>query len=153
NFGLILLSGTQITNLIGGAGNDVLSGSAINNTLTGGGGLDTYLFDTTTPQGSDTIVESSGIAQVSFAPSSLGCTFDASSTQAQTVNANLTLTLSSATGILNLLGGNGNDALTGNALDNALTGGQGNDTLAGGAGNDTFFFNASAALGTDAVSD
>jgi methionine-rich copper-binding protein CopC len=39
--------------------------------------------------------------------------------------------------IENVIGGGGNDALTGNSGDNRLDGGAGNDTLTGGAGNDT----------------
>ncbi len=42
--------------------------------------------------------------------------------------------------IENVIGGKGNDQLTGNAADNQLKGGQGNDTLIGGAGNDTAIY-------------
>ncbi|MFN9656003.1 MAG: bluetail domain-containing putative surface protein, partial [Dolichospermum sp.] len=43
--------------LSGGTGNDILIGGAGNDTLIGGPGDDTYLFNTDTPQGSDTISE------------------------------------------------------------------------------------------------
>jgi len=56
----------------------------------------------------------------------------------QTVNANLNLALYGQ--IENLIGGAGNDALTGHNANNILTGGPGNDTLTGGAGNDTYVF-------------
>ena len=37
-----------------------------------------------------------------------------------------------------MIGGSGNDTITGDANDNVLTGGAGNDTMVGGGGNDTF---------------
>ena len=37
-----------------------------------------------------------------------------------------------------MVGGSGNDAITGDGNDNVITGGAGNDTIVGGAGNDTF---------------
>ena len=49
-------------------------------------------------------------------------------------NTNLTDTLVS---IENLLGGSGNDTITGTTGDNALDGGLGNDSLVGGEGNDS----------------
>jgi Ca2+-binding RTX toxin-like protein len=62
----------------------------------------------------------------------------------QVVNANLSLTLGSATTFENVIGGDFADTLTGNTLANSLTGGGGNDTLNGGAGNDTLFGGAGA---------
>jgi Ca2+-binding RTX toxin-like protein len=56
---------------------------------------------------------------------------------AQTVNANLILTLGSLAAIENVTGGSGNDTLIGNALGNILQGGDGNDILTGGSGNDS----------------
>jgi len=47
--------------------------------------------------------------------------------------------------IENVIGGSGNDTLTGNNLDNQLTGGQGNDILNGGKGNDTALYNGNQA--------
>ncbi len=38
----------------------------------------------------------------------------------------------------NVIGGGGNDRLTGNGQPNTLIGGAGNDTLTGGSGPDTF---------------
>jgi Ca2+-binding RTX toxin-like protein len=51
------------------------------------------------------------------------------------------------TGIENVVGGSGNDILTGDAGANALDGGLGNDTLTGGGGNDTL----TGGLGTDTL--
>ncbi len=41
--------------------------------------------------------------------------------------------------IENVIGGAGNDTLTGSDFDNVLTGGGGADSLVGGAGNDTIY--------------
>jgi Ca2+-binding RTX toxin-like protein len=42
-------------------------------------------------------------------------------------------------GFENVVGGAGDDTITGNSLANILTGAAGNDTLNGGGGNDTLF--------------
>jgi len=55
-------------------------------------------------------------------------------------------------GIENVLGGYGNDRITGDATANVLEGGAGNDTLTGGAGNDTFVFRR-ASDGRDSITD
>ncbi|MFM8224156.1 MAG: hypothetical protein ACKOJF_35090, partial [Planctomycetaceae bacterium] len=81
-------------------------------------------------------------------------------TASQVVNANLSLVLGLATAFENVLGGAGNDLLTGNTLANLLSGNAGNDTLVGLAGNDTlagglgddsYPFTATTALGTDTL--
>jgi Ca2+-binding RTX toxin-like protein len=53
--------------------------------------------------------------------------------------------------IESVIGGSGNDDLSGNSVDNTLAGGAGNDTLAGGGGSDTFSF--SGLFGADTISD
>ena len=66
-------------------------------------------------------------------------TVDLSTTGSQNVGAgqgNDTLS-----NIQNLIGGSGNDRLTGDTGDNVLKGGAGDDTLEGGAGNDTLYGN------------
>ena len=54
------------------------------------------------------------------------------STAAQTVNANLVLTLSPGSEFEHVMGGSLGDTLTGNALANNLNGGGGPDRLGGG---------------------
>lgn len=49
-------------------------------------------------------------------------------------------TIANGVTIENATGGDGNDALTGNAADNLLTGGRGNDAIVGGGGMDTLGF-------------
>ena len=83
--------------------------------------------------------------------------FNLGTTNSQTINANLTVTLSAGDGIENLTGGAGNDVLIGNDLANTITGNGGddtitglggNDTLTGGAGNDTISFSAQLTSGS-----
>ncbi len=126
-------SAANIANVIGGSGDDSFTAGVGNETFTGNGGSNTYNFVANTSLGSDTINDSSGKGSISFAGTNSAVTLNLGSTAQQTVNANLKLTLSSASGILNLTGGNGNDVLTGNGLLNILRGGAGNDTLTGGS--------------------
>jgi Ca2+-binding RTX toxin-like protein len=161
----VLTGGAGNDTLTGNDGNDTLVGGAGNDTLTGGAGDDLYSFNTNSALGSDTIVETAGNGTdtLDFSQSTtLGVTIDLSSTAAQVVTANLTLTLSAADGIENATGGSQNDVLIGNALANvltggagndSLTGGAGNDTLIGGAGNDTYVFAADANLGSDTINE
>jgi Ca2+-binding RTX toxin-like protein len=199
NLTLTLLDDDVIENAIGGPLNDTLTGNVLNNTLTGGagndslngangndtlvggagndalaGGLgnDVYSFSTNSPLGNDLVTElpGEGTDLLDFsATTSLGVTIDLSSSNAQAVNANLTLTLSASDVIENVTGGAQADTLTGNSLSNVLNGGAGNDslsggsgddtlvgaagndTLAGGMGNDIYPFAANSALGWDSV--
>ncbi len=143
---LNLSSGSTIENVIGGSLNDTLTGNSLANSLTGGAGDDTligaaghdiYVFDTDLTLGSDTINEAGGgVDTLDFSGTTTqAVAVDLSNAAAQVVNAGLTLTLSSATTIENVIGGSLNDTLTGNSLANVLSGGAGSDTLTGGAGN------------------
>src|SRR5262249_57077908 len=73
-------------------------------------------------------------------------------TSPQTI-VNLTLTLNTGHAVRNIIGGSGNDTLTGDANANVLTGGPGNDTLIGGAGDDTYRFDIDGALGSDSITE
>ena len=121
----------------------------------GRGGNDTYIFDADNPLGNDVIYEDpansgSGLDTLSFAPTTLPVTADLSVTgSGQTVNLNLNLTIFGT--VENLIGGDGNDILTGNSSANRITGGFGNDTLNGGGGSDTYLF--ADGWGTDTVTD
>jgi len=127
---------TQAAVLNGGLGNDTLRGGAGDDILNGGSGNDTYAFNTNTPLGSDSVTDSAGIDRLFLRGSTNDMTVDLGNTSAQTVNANLMLTLTSEVSLENVLGGWGNDTLTGNALNNILLGYDGNDTLTGGDGDD-----------------
>ncbi len=133
---LTLTSGATIENIIGGLLNDTLTGNSLANLLTGGPGNDIYAFNTITAQGLDTILDSTGIDSLTFVGSTADIAINLGLAIAQTVNANLTLNLSSVTAIENATGGSGNDILIGNSLSNTLIGGNGHDALTGSGGND-----------------
>ncbi|NBB14527.1 hypothetical protein GVN21_04030 [Caulobacter sp. SLTY] len=144
-------TGNTLANvLVGGAGNDTLSGLDGNDTLDGGQGADTlnggvgndtYVID----DAGDTIADSSGIDTVR--------TSLASYTLAAVVE-NLTFIGSGAfTGNGNALGniltgGAGDDTLNGLVGADTLNGGEGIDTLIGDAGNDIL----DGGLGADIMS-
>lgn len=118
------------------AGNDTIVGGAGNDTLNGGDGNDRYLFVADTPLGSDTITDPEGVDTLDFTGTTSPIAIDLGATSAQTVNPNLTLTLTAANQLDNVTGGSGSDRISGNGLDNTLVGGAGDDTINGQAGDD-----------------
>ena len=131
----------NIENVIGGSGNDLITGDALanvlegdagNDTVNGGGGADTLIA--ASGAGNDRYNGGTGIDTIVFASA------------AKPVRVNLGAASNHATGaeigadriagVENVVGGSGNDTITGNALANALTGGNGVDTLKGMGGND-----------------
>ncbi len=126
----ILIGDDSANVLTGGSGNDILVGEAGNDILVGEAGNDTYLL---TPGDTDTITEVAGGGND---------TLDYSAYLADSP-VTVDLAAGTATGtaaglayIENVIGGSGDDILTGDLNANELTGGSGNDTLAGGSGND-----------------
>ena len=121
----------------GGTGDDSLAGQAGNDILRGDLGNDHYLFDPNIAQGADVVVEAAdaGIDEVRFITTA-DVTFTLGSAATQVISPSLSLRLSAVDTFENVLGGFGNDTLTGTALANRLNGGQGDDTLTGGAGAD-----------------
>jgi Ca2+-binding RTX toxin-like protein len=120
--------------LIGGAGND---------TLRGGTGNDTYLFDVDELLGQDIVDEVAG-AGADFldfrSTTTVGISVDLSRTTQQDVHVtNLKLTLTDASGLDFVAGGDGNDLLIGNGLTNFFIGGRGNDIINGAGGSDAVF--------------
>ncbi len=159
-------------NVVGGVGNDLITGDDQSNrfeggggddTIAGGAGDDTYAYDLDAAAGSDLITEKTDEGSDTFdfsATTGFAVTVSLATPSAQTVSSGkLTLTLSDgdievmADTFENVIGGSGNDSLTGNALDNVLTGGPGNDLMTGAAGNDTYRFDADAILGSDTIND
>ena len=130
------LSGLE--NLIGGSGNDSLTGDGAANQLAGGAGNDSL----TGGNGADTLVGGTGNDTLSG-----GGDVDTAdySTGTASLSANLATGVAtdglggtdSLTGVDNLIGGGGNDTLTGDGNGNVLDGGVGNDVLVGGVGSDT----------------
>ncbi len=149
--------------ITGGTGNDTLTGGAGDDTLIGGVGNDSYVFDTDSALGVDTVTEASGEGTdtLNFATTTtMAVNVDLSTIGSnQVVNPNLTLYLT-AEQIENVTGGTGNDVLTGNSLNNIINGGNGNNTITGAGGNDTltggtgadvFVFDTDNPLGRDVV--
>jgi len=115
--------GLDVENLIGGAGDDVLTGNALDNTLVGGMGADTF----NGLGGTDTVSYAEKVSSVTASA-------DGVAQDDGTVGEGDTI----ATDIENLTGGSGSDTLMGNSSANVLNGGGGNDTIEGYAGADTF---------------
>jgi Ca2+-binding RTX toxin-like protein len=116
-------------NIIGSGLNDTLIGDSGANSLLGGAGLD--------------VLRGGGGGDVLDGGAGLGDTVSYEGFAAA-VTVNLTVPLATiGTGgdqlidIENLVGGNGNDTLTGNALANRIDGSAGNDQIDGGGGVDT----------------
>ncbi|MFN6108242.1 MAG: SdrD B-like domain-containing protein, partial [Planctomycetaceae bacterium] len=140
--------------LTGGGGNDVITGGAGTDSQVGGAGNDTYLFDADAALGIDTVNDSAGIDTLDLSSTTgQAIALNLGLTTAQIVNANLTLTLTSATALENITGGSLADTLTGNASANLLAGGPGTDILTGAAGNDIYQFDVDENLGADTLNE
>ncbi len=148
------LTGNSTANRIHGqAGNDSIGGAAGNDLLEGGAGDDIYVLTTATTAEVDHLVEAmdGGIDQISFVGVVADLSLNLGLTNTQTVHVNRSLTLNDASTFENVVGGSGNDQLTGNALGNLLDGGFGNDTLTGGLGDDTYRFGPAVTTEADLV--
>jgi Ca2+-binding RTX toxin-like protein len=127
---LIDIVGTPGNDLLTGtAGSELLDGMAGNDTLNGGAGDDTLIGGA----GNDILNGGDGNDTASYAGSGLGVKVSLATTSGQNTVGAGTDTL---TNIENLIGGSGNDVLTGNGLVNVLNGGAGDDILNGGVGAD-----------------
>ncbi|HEY1603086.1 MAG TPA: M10 family metallopeptidase C-terminal domain-containing protein [Pirellulales bacterium] len=133
--------------LAGGAGNDAINGGTGNNTLIGWGGNDTlnggngnatFLYmPGPASLGTDTLsIDSGGVGTLDFEYLTDGVTVNIGSTSTQSVVSGLlSLNLGTSTTIANVIGGAGNDTITGNSLSNVLDGRDGDDTITAGTGN------------------
>jgi Ca2+-binding RTX toxin-like protein len=134
-----IATGTQPVSVLGGDGDDTLIGGDGADVLSGGAGDDVLQGGL----GGDGLVGGAGTNTVSYEDRVAG----------ENVGASLTSgfggqlgesEVDGLTDIANLVGGAGDDVLTGNALANTLIGGSGDDTLAGLAGNDRLLPGAGA---------
>ncbi|HEY0682060.1 MAG TPA: Ig-like domain-containing protein, partial [Steroidobacter sp.] len=110
----------NVEGVIGGSSADTLTGSNGNDTIRGNGG-------------NDILNGGAGTDLLDFSEIATGYSFTLGAGGSGTATINGTDTYSNMEGVI---GGNGNNTLTGNASNNVLHGGGGNDTLNGGAGND-----------------
>lgn len=127
-FGANVETITNVENIIGGSADDIITGDDADNYLEGRGGDDTLAGG----QGDDTLDGGADGASGDWADYS-------AATAAQSVTVNLAGATTDQYGdtdtllnIENVIGGSGNDTITGNASDNILQGGAGN-------GNDYFY--------------
>jgi Ca2+-binding RTX toxin-like protein len=120
------ITGNAAANLLaGGNGADTFAAGAGNDTMDGGAGSDNYLFEQGhAPFGSHTVIEAPGCVDDDIITLDLvtPSTIDIGSTRPQLVNAadNLTLTLSSATGIEDVQSSNPADTITLNGCMSTL---------------------------------
>ncbi|WP_137920036.1 peroxidase family protein [Hydrogenophaga sp. 2FB] len=171
NLGTGLATGFEsvanVENVTGGAGNDLMTGSAAANTLNGGGGNDTFFA--VAGDGNDSYLGGAGIDTLDLSATTAGATVTATAASSADIGSD---TLNSIEVILGsqgddnitgnaganiidgqggndvinagagddvVLGGAGNDTINGEGGSDTVIGGIGNDTATGGAGNDTFF--------------
>lgn len=146
---LTQLDGGMRTIAFGDAGRDILQGSNFddileggvgNDDLTGGIGNDTYRF-VGSLLGSDKVFEAANLDVDTLDFSGFtggGVNVDLSLTTQRVINSgDLTLQLSSSTGIENVFGTAFEDTIRGNSRDNELHGGALRDRIFGGLGADT----------------
>lgn len=131
------LSGGNVL-VSGGDDDDTITGSAFHDSLTGGGGNDTYVFGSGT-FGGDLVTEAanSDTDVLDFSAFGAGISLDLSSTSNQVFSGGSYVHLSDATGIENVTATAFGDLLTGNSRNNRIEGGDGGNVIDGGAGNDT----------------
>lgn len=151
--------------LTGGAGNDTLTGDDGDDVLNGGVGDDTFVGG----DGDDTMNGDAGDDTFDCGSAADGADVMNGGADSDTVDYGartvaLTVTMDGASGtdgesgendnvkadIEVIVGGDGDDNITGNSLANDIDGGAGDDTLNGGAGDDTFRQGA-AADGADQI--
>ncbi|MFO0943969.1 MAG: calcium-binding protein [Pirellulales bacterium] len=140
----ILRGGLGNDFLLGNVGNDQLEGGDGDDQLMGGIGEDTYVFDTDSALGQDTLTEDgTDVDTLDFSKTTTkGVIVDLSLSTVQSINVNLNILLNSSTLFENVVGGSQADQLTGNSLNNQF---------AGGSGNDVYYFDADTAQGSDSI--
>lgn len=122
---------TGIENVLGSSFNDRIKGNAGNNHIMGGAGNDGIHAT----MGVDIYDGGLGARDAVYFRGQPGATASlATGTYSFDANNHGTMT-----GVEDLVGGTGNDTLTGDNGANILDGGAGNDTVAGGQGNDTIW--------------
>lgn len=135
-----IVGGVSGDYLDGGFGNDTLDGQSGNDTLIGGAGFDVLIGGVGTgdrfveTRDANITLTSSSLSFSGLLEDSLSGIEQVSLTGGESANE---LDATAFTGIVTLIGGNGDDTLRGTGGNDSLDGGVGNDLLVGGAGNDT----------------
>jgi Ca2+-binding RTX toxin-like protein len=130
----------SIENVIGGMGNDTITGTGAANVIDGG------------PGGNDTLDGGAGIDTVSYENSHNSVIVNLNTTStirgvSYTTQAGVGSGIDRLIGFENAIGSIYNDSLIGNTAANVLTGGLGDDSMAGGAGNDMYVIRDAAEHG------
>lgn len=122
---------TQALVINGGDGDDVITGGNGNDTINGGTGNDTFKAAAGL-DGNDTISGGAGTDKMDYSARSanLVVKMDGATASGDTAHSEADKI---GTDVEDLVGGSGNDNLTGNAVSNHIQGGDGNDKLNGGA--------------------
>ncbi len=124
------ITGGGAANVIyGNDGDDTFFGGGGNDKLFGGSGADTFFGGT----GNDKMFGGAGRDTADYSDDTLGITATAKQVTGAGVGTD------KLNKIENVTGGSGNDMITGGSAANILTGNAGDDTLNGGNGNDTLF--------------
>lgn len=139
------ITGTAGTDtLTGTGGNDILLGLDGNDTLTGGGGADSLIGgngdDRLYVDAADLLIDGGAGYDTVYVRGSAGVTLDMAAASVERVFGGAggdVITAAGAAQGVSIVGGNGDDVLTGSDFADYLSGGLGNDTLVGGAGDDT----------------
>ncbi|MHB8271895.1 beta strand repeat-containing protein [Bradyrhizobium sp.] len=135
--------------VVGTAGNDTISGGSGINVMVGNGGNNTFIAPgaatggtvtvwggtTSAPSGSNTVDYSSYSGNLEIV---LGQGEGPGGATGWVANSDTYQYLASLNGIDNVIGGSGNNFITGNSDNDVISGGNGNNWLTGGSGNDTF---------------
>ena len=127
------LSIANIQNVTGGSGNDLLTGNADANVLSGGNGNDTFFA--AMGDGNDTYNggNAGGIDTVDFSATNAGAFITATGAIGDITATGVDV----FTSIENIIGSQGDDTIIFNGGVNVLDGQAGNDTISAGAGNDS----------------
>jgi T5SS/PEP-CTERM-associated repeat protein len=112
---------TGIENVIGGAGNDIITGNAADNAITAGLGNDTVFGSA----GGDALDGGAGIDTINYASATNAVSVNLSSSAASGVDIGSDVLIR----FENVTAGSGNDTLVGDTSNNALDSGAGTDTL------------------------
>jgi len=131
---------SNIENITGSDGDDILRGDNISNVINGGDGNDSLRG----AGGSDTLNGGDGIDEVDYSLAAGDVTVNLAVGTSANDGDGSSDTLSN---IENIIGSNNDDDLTGNASDNNIDAGVGNDRLVGGSGDDAL----DGGTGTDTV--